>query len=221
MTAPNVAEAGVCLNYGAAWDAPPDWLNLDASPVILFERLPLVGRLYTKNKTRFPDNVYYGDIVKGLKLADASADLAFSSHVLEHLAREEAEVAVAETFRVLRPGGLFRVIVPDLESAVRRYVHDLDNGVSDANDQLLRRIILGRERRQRGLASVLRLMFSNVSHQWMWDAPSLTALLTRHGFVDIRQATFGDSIDPRFLSVEREARFFEAVALEARKPQGA
>lgn len=218
MTQPTTADGGICLNYGAGWDAPSDWLNLDASPVIRFERTPLLGRLYTKNAARFPANVEYGDVVKGLDLTDDSVDLAFSSHVLEHLPREEGEQAIRETFRVLRPGGIFRIVVPDLETAVRRYIADLDADVADANDRLLRKIIMGQERRARGLGSVLRGMFSNASHQWMWDEASLNALLARHGFVDIRRAAFGDSADPRFRSVEREDRFRDAVALEARKP---
>jgi predicted SAM-dependent methyltransferase len=218
MTQHPTIDGGICLNYGAAWDAPEDWLNIDASPVLRFERMPLLGRLYTKNAERFPANVEYGDVVKGVKLADDSVDLAFSSHVLEHLAREDSEKAVRETFRVLKPSGFFRLVVPDLEIAARRYIADLDAGVSDANDRLLRKILMGGERRSRALGSLLRGMFSNAAHQWMWDEASLRALLARHGFVDIRRAAFGDSADPRFHSVERENRFREAVALEARKP---
>lgn len=219
MSHPTAVDGGICLNYGCGRNsAPVDWLNLDASPVVRFERIPVLGRLYIKNDERFPANVKYGDVVQGLRLASDSVDLAFSSHVLEHLSREDSEKAIGETYRVLRPGGIFRIVVPDLECAVRHYLKSLEASVSDANDQLLRKIIMGQERHVRSLGSVLRGMFSNASHQWMWDEASLWALLKRHGFVDIRRAAFGDSDDPRFRSVERESRFCEAVALEARKP---
>lgn len=214
-------EGGVCLNYGAGWTAPDDWLNLDASPVVVYERLPLIGRLYSKNAERFPANVQYGDIVKGLKLEDDSVDIAYSSHVLEHLAREDAEKALRETYRVLRPNGVFRIVVPDLEAQTRNYLAALERGVVDANDRFMRKIVLGQEQRSRRLWAILRAMLSNASHQWMWDEPALKAALTRHGFVDVRRAAFGDSADPRFRSVEDEDRFVEAVALEARKPAAA
>ncbi|MQP68452.1 hypothetical protein GE253_24335 [Niveispirillum sp. SYP-B3756] len=60
---------GCFVQYGCGWTAPPGWHNFDASPTLRFERLPLVGRLYSKNGRRFPDNVRYGDIVRGLPLA--------------------------------------------------------------------------------------------------------------------------------------------------------
>jgi predicted SAM-dependent methyltransferase len=42
-----------------------------------------------------------------------SIDLLLSEHMLEHLTEDEARVAVAECYRYLKPGGLFRVAVPD------------------------------------------------------------------------------------------------------------
>ena len=54
------------LQYGCGWWAPKGWRNFDASPTLRFERLPLIGWLYTRNSQRFPENVEYGDIVKGL-----------------------------------------------------------------------------------------------------------------------------------------------------------
>jgi predicted SAM-dependent methyltransferase len=214
----NALMSAVCLNYGAGWDAPSDWLNLDASPVVRFERLPVIGRLYAKNGIRFPENVQYGDVVRGLEFPDESVDLAYCSHVLEHLARSDVERAVAETFRVLRPGGLFRVVVPDLEHAARVYVLEVEQGIEDANDRFLRRVLLGREKRVHGFRGLIETLFGNSAHLWMWDAPSLTVLLRRRGFTHIRRATYGDSADTRFRSVEREERFQDAVALEACKP---
>lgn len=60
------------VQYGCGWNAPQDWRNFDASPTLYFERMPLVGKLYTKNKTRFPHNVEFGDIVEGLPISDGS-----------------------------------------------------------------------------------------------------------------------------------------------------
>jgi len=42
-----------------------------------------------------------------------SIDSILSEHVLEHLSEEKAQIAVKECYRYLRPGGLFRVAVPD------------------------------------------------------------------------------------------------------------
>ena len=56
----------VYVNVGCGFDAGDGWLNFDASPTLRFERVPVLGRLYTKNDARFPESVRYGDIVKGI-----------------------------------------------------------------------------------------------------------------------------------------------------------
>lgn len=107
-------ERPVYVQYGCGWSAPEAWLNFDSSPTLRFERLPLIGKLYTRNARRFPANVRYGDVVKGLPVADKSCDGIYASHVLEHLAFADFEKALTNTFRYLKPGGTFRLVVPDL-----------------------------------------------------------------------------------------------------------
>ena len=51
------------------------------------------------------------DIENGLPfLPDNSVDELFSRHVLEHI--ENLELLIREIYRVLKPGGIHRVIVP-------------------------------------------------------------------------------------------------------------
>jgi SAM-dependent methyltransferase len=70
------------------------------------------------------------DLRKGLPYAEASFDACYTSHVLEHLAREHAEGSLREQFRVLKPGGVVRVVVPDLEDKAREYIKTLDAALS-------------------------------------------------------------------------------------------
>ena len=51
-------------------NAPSDFDNFDVSPTLRFERIPIFGALYTKNSTRFPANVKYGNIAYGLNGVD-------------------------------------------------------------------------------------------------------------------------------------------------------
>ncbi len=75
------------VQYGCGHSAPDGWLNYDASFTLRVERFPLGGRFVRKNAQRFPANVSFGDIVKGLPVSDASVDGVYASHVLEHLSR--------------------------------------------------------------------------------------------------------------------------------------
>lgn len=62
-----------------------------------------------------PDIV--GDIVTLAGIADASFDGIYSSHNLEHLHHDDAGRALASFYRVLKPGGICVVTVPDFRLA--------------------------------------------------------------------------------------------------------
>ena len=136
------------VQYGCGWSAPPDWINFDASPTLRLERLPIVGRLVNKNETAFPPNVRFGDIVRGLPIPDQSCQSLYCSHVLEHLALDEFEFAVRHSFELLRPGGCWRIVLPDLQHQVQTYISDRD---PDAAFQFMEASGLGSIRRPRTL----------------------------------------------------------------------
>lgn len=106
---------GIYVHYGCHHCASPEWLNFDASPTLRLERLPVVGRLVRKNARRFPANVIYGDIVLGLPVSPDSCNGVYCSHVLEHLALEDCRRALLNTHRIMKRGGIFRMVLPDLE----------------------------------------------------------------------------------------------------------
>jgi SAM-dependent methyltransferase len=216
----------VHVQYGCGHSAPEGWLNYDASFTLRVERLPFAGRFVKKNSQRFPDNVSFGDIVRGLPVADASVDGVYASHVLEHLSRASMLVALQNTYRILRPNGIFRLIVPDLEARARRYVADLETGQSDANDRLLRTSYLGVEADPKGLVGAASEMLGRNKHLWMWDFPSIAAVLASTGFTSIRRCEMGDSGDPAFAAVEQRDRFIDEpsgireLAVHCQRPAG-
>lgn len=204
------------VQIGAGLDGPPSWLNLDASPTLRLQRLPLVGGLLQRVSTpRFSHAVVYGDVVRGLRLPSGSVRAVYSSHVLEHLALEDLAVALVEIHRVLAPGGVFRSVLPDLNCDVQRYLH---SDTEDRASEFMQSTLLGLERRERGLRSALRSWLGNSRHLWMWDYRSMAHRLSQAGFEDIRPARFGDSCDPSFSEVEKAERWDDAFGFECRKP---
>ena len=97
------------VNVGCGSVFHPDWENLDAHPAS-----PQVRR---------------HDLRAGLPYAGGSVDAVYASHVLEHLAPEEAERLVRECARVLKPGGTARFAVPDLEAIGRLYLRSLEEAL--------------------------------------------------------------------------------------------
>ena len=141
----------------------------------------------------------------------------YASHVLEHLAQEDFHKALENTKRILTGGGLFRLVVPDLEFSARKYVKQVDAGDPKANDFFIRATNLGEEKRARGLTGSVYAFLRTSRHLWMWDALSLERALAEHDFHQIRRCKFGDCEDPMFNLVEEESRFNHAVAMEARR----
>jgi len=204
------------VQYGSGFCAPAKWLNFDASMTLRWERVPLLGKIYTKNDRRFPETVMFGNIVQGLPVPEASCDAVFASHVLEHLALNDFHKALENTRKILRANGIFRLVVPDLEYAAREYVARLGRNDSTANLFFLQATLLGMENRKHGLYDLLYRWLRTSEHLWMWDALSLGEALESHGFTSVRRCCFGDCEDDMFALVEDEGRFENAVALEAR-----
>jgi hypothetical protein len=218
---------GLYVQIGAGFSNPPGWRNYDASPTLRLQRLPGVGRVasgLSGNAAQFPDGILFGDVVKGLPHAPGSVDGIYASHVLEHLSLVDMRTALQNCFALLRPGGIFRLIVPDLRHRAEDYVAAAETGDANAAHRFMRSTMLGLERRPTRLLGRLRALLGNSAHLWMWDTAAIRHELEKAGFVEVRNAQFGDSADPMFDAVEDETRFVERgrheVAMQAAKPSG-
>jgi SAM-dependent methyltransferase len=103
------------LQLGCGARYHPAWINLDLHP-----QHASVGQ---------------HDVTRPLPFPDGHFDAVYHAHLLEHLPRAEALPFLRECWRVLRPGGVLRVVVPDLEQIARLYLAALDDawqGDSDA-----------------------------------------------------------------------------------------
>jgi SAM-dependent methyltransferase len=202
------------VQFGCGFSAPDGWLNFDASPTLRFERLPVLGKFYTRNARRFPANVVYGDVIKGLPVADGSCQGIYCSHVLEHLALDEFDVTLGNVFRYLQPGGTFRMVLPDLEQLARDYLASQEE---NAAARFMGDSYLGVKTRPRGLSGLVRTWLGNSAHLWMWDERSLGAKLRARGFKEVRRAAFGDAEDKKFNEVEDAGRFANCLGMQCRK----
>ena len=122
-------QSGPIYLHGCGQSCPDGWINFDASPTLRLQRLPVIGRLFKRGATVFPASVRFGDIVQGLPIADEFlVEGIYASHVLEHLSYADFWTALERTFRLLRPGGIFRLVVPDLKGRAQKYIERLELG---------------------------------------------------------------------------------------------
>jgi SAM-dependent methyltransferase len=110
-----VAASRICLHVGCgvpdkarlhAAFRGPEWLEvrLDIDPVVE------------------PDII--ASIVDMPMVGDRSVDAVWSSHNLEHLHAHEVPSALAEFFRVLKPGGILLLTMPDLQKVAELIAAD-------------------------------------------------------------------------------------------------
>lgn len=208
------------IHYGCGLCAPDRWLNFDASPRLRLERVfGLRNLIEVSVGLRFPANARPGDIVRGLPVADRTAYGVYCSHVLEHLPRDDVPMALGNTLRMLRIGGLFRLVLPDLQWRAAHYVSSAERGDPAAADALIEACLLGTRKAPRGPVARIRDQLGKNAHLWMYDFAAVKMLLERAGFDGIRRCQIGDCRDPMFALVEEAARFSEVgqpeLAIEA------
>ncbi|MDE2251958.1 MAG: methyltransferase domain-containing protein [Gammaproteobacteria bacterium] len=93
---------GLKLHIGCGQGHLPGWINIDVHPA------PLAL-----------------NVLRGLPFSDASAEFVFVSHLLEHLYfPRDVQPFLAELRRVLAPGGIVRIVVPDIGKCIEAYVRN-------------------------------------------------------------------------------------------------
>jgi len=208
-------QSEIYVQYGCGTHAPEGWLNFDCSPRLVFEKIPMIGRLSRKEGRLFPPHVRYGNILKGLPLPDDSCRGIYASHILEHLPLDGFRVAIRKTYALLKQNGIFRILVPDTNLIAKRYV---TSTAPDACEQFVLDLNLGRKKKDRSLLDFFKEWLGNSYHGWMWDSKSLKNELEKVGFINIRDCSFNDSCDLKFKEVERKEIYEDSAAVECEKP---
>ena len=98
------------LNLGCGSHFHPDWTNV--------------------NFKSTGEGVIAHNLRDGIPFDDEEFDVVYHSHVLEHFSKDEGTRFIQECCRVLRPGGVLRVVVPDLETIARLYIESLEHALA-------------------------------------------------------------------------------------------
>lgn len=195
------------------------WRNYDASPTLLIQQIPIFGKIVkSKLNVIFEEGILYGDVVRGLPEKSNSLDGIFSSHTLEHLALNDFNKALLNCYDYLKPGGIMRAVMPNLQHYVNLYIQESEIG-DDAAINFIKRSYLGRENSRISYRNRMLEALGNSRHQWLWDYKSFKKELDKVGFIDIEEFKFGESDDKYFLIVERPYQFESgAIAIQCIKP---
>ncbi len=186
------------LNIGCGTAPTDGWINYDNSPVVRIARWPMLPRFMLALRLIDPGQaefahlcrargVRYANAVARIPHADGSVDVIYSCHMIEHLDRHEARRFLAECRRVLRPGGVIRLVVPDLRITVRDYV------AKGNADTFVEHLQLALDK-PHGFSEYLRyLLVGSRNHRWLYDGKSMSKLLLQCGFGEVVTLQAGET----------------------------
>ena len=104
------------LNLGCGKHYHDEWINID----------------YTKTG----ENVFPCNLLNGIPFKDDEIDVIYNSHLFEHFNKHNGINFIKECYRELKPNGILRIVVPDLEGIAKEYLLQLEKSLlGDKNAQ--------------------------------------------------------------------------------------
>jgi predicted SAM-dependent methyltransferase len=150
------------------------------------------------------------DVTRRLPFDDSHVAGIFTEHMIEHLALGDTLPLLRECRRILRPGGVLRIIVPDGGIYLAEYTkHQAGQPASMPYGEDERREFP----LETPIVSINRI-FSGHGHQFIWDFETLREALLGAGFARVERCAFGQGQDAKLLR-DSQHRRIESLYVEA------
>ncbi|XXK59474.1 class I SAM-dependent methyltransferase [Porticoccaceae bacterium nBUS_09] len=201
------------LNLGCGNQVVDGWINVDyflGARLVKIPGFSLFNRVFRMFDMEWDKRIFLHDLTKPLPWGEGVASGIYTSHTLEHLNKEDGRALLNEAYRVLSPGGILRIIVPDLNVVLG----DLREGKFTA-DELMYRLGV-RLSQPKGFLGIIKKL-SEYPHQCMYDNSSMVNVLEAIGFEVSLKKGFESAIED-IDKIEIEGRVVDAVIVEAVKP---
>lgn len=185
------------VNIGAGSAGAKGWVNIDIHS----------GRNVTcvydcRHHLPFPDN---------------SVSMIFTEHFMEHINyTEDVPYFLDECLRVLKPGGVIRIAVPDAEKYIEAYVERDWTKLAKLSTYINKYHFDEHFKSQyHTMMEPLNFIFRQGGHhQYAWDYENMAFVLEKYGFKDIKQQTYGKSMIEE-LAIDQKERASESLYVEA------
>ncbi len=176
----------VKLHWGCGKNVLDDWVNIDGWKALGID--------------------YVMDLRCKLPFSNETVLRIFTEHVLEHFELETATTILSEFHRVLVPGGVVRIVVPDIQLYCSAYVRADQKWFEQANPNLPM------------LNQGINALFSDSSHKHIYDFDTLATLLKDVGFSNIVKSHFlGSRHKELQIDNDHPMRYETSLYVEAEK----
>ena len=210
------------INIGCGRSPTLGWKNYDNSPSLKLAKYYFLAKILKKlkliNSTQFElinfckeNKIFWADASKSIPEPDNSVSVIYSSHMFEHLDRREATQFLSECHRVLKPDGVIRIAIPNLEIPINVYLKNKDA------DEFINSTHLCVDRPQTFREILVFILVGNREHQWMYDGKSLSKKIASCGFVDVKIQPPGQTSILDYGALNLSEREHQSVYVEAKK----
>jgi predicted SAM-dependent methyltransferase len=129
-----------------------------------------------------------------------SINIAYASHFLEHLPKKNALKFLNRCFTILKPGGIIRLVVPDIDIIINKYQKDsIKDNIAATNELNLR-------------------FFEDGQHKHMYNYKTLSTTLTSIGFKNVKKLDFRKSKIKDINKLETlKLKYYTSLYIEAIK----
>ena len=171
------------LNLGCGTDLKPGFINID----LALDTPPVFDS--GSQPAMFINN----DFRRGIPLEQGSCELIYSSHFLEHVEYAEALKLMRECYQLLKPGGIFRISLPDFKSACAAYLNN-DYSYFDLVD-----VDLFLPEVEPGTLTLVDFInfaaYQSGEHKRIFDEEKVVLLLQKIGYRSVEVSSFLSEID--------------------------
>jgi predicted SAM-dependent methyltransferase len=157
--------------------------------------------VFNKKKRSLLNNYWMVDLRYPLSCHDNCFEGVVTEHTFEHLYPDEVESMCAEILRCLKPGGLLRIVVPDLAKHVGFYTGTYKHEEFECFDLP---------------GDSIRTLTQDYLHHSCWDSSMMISLLERVGFKNVKEVSLNVSSNADLL-INKPEREWESLYIEAAK----
>jgi len=165
--------------------------------------------------------IAYMDATKAFPLPENTFAYVYSEHMIEHISLDDGLYMLKECYRIMKPGGVIRLVTPNLRFLMEFYTgakSDTQAAYKEFSKRYFKQPVLFND------AVVINNFFRDWGHKFIHDEDSLHGILKIAGFQAIRTGSVYESEHPVLHNIEHHQleitdafNRLESIVVEATK----